>query len=154
MSQQATTDERLATFAVQAESEGPTHTVVQARDFEFSVDEPEHLGGSNSGPNPVEYLLGALAGCLNVVGHTVADEMDMPVDDLEVDIEGDLDPAKFLGKDPEPRAGYQTVRVDLSVATDADPSTVETWLESVEERCPLSDNIANTTPIDFTVDTE
>ena len=153
MSQTTTDDERLATFAIQAESETPTHTVVEARDFEFSVDEPEHLGGSDVAPNPVEYLLGALAGCLNVVGHTVADEMDMAVSGIEVGIEGDLDPAKFLGQDAEPRAGYQDVRVDISVETDADPSTVETWLESVRERCPVSDTIGNTTPIDVSIET-
>lgn len=147
------TDERLETFAIRAESETATHTVVNARDFEFSVDEPEELGGSDVAPNPVEYLLGALAGCINVVGHTVADEMDMAVSGIEVGIEGDLDPAKFLGADMDPRAGYQVVRVDVTVDTDADDSTVATWLESVRERCPVSDTIANTTPMDISVET-
>ncbi|MEF8779342.1 MAG: OsmC family protein [Haloferacaceae archaeon] len=154
MSKTTSPDERLTTFAIQAESETPTHTVVKARDFEFSVDEPEHLGGSDAGPNPVEYLLGSLAGCLNVVGHTVADEMGMSVSGMEVGIEGDLDPAKFLGKDTDPRAGYQDVRVNISVETDADASTVEAWLESVRERCPVSDNIGNTTPLDISLEIE
>jgi len=149
MTQTPNDDERLETFAVQATSESATHTVVTTRDFEFAVDEPEELGGTNVAPNPVEYILGALAGCINVVGHTVAQEMDMAIDDIEIEIEGDLDPAKFLGADPEPRAGYQNVRVDVTVETDADESTVATWLESVRERCPVSDTIANETPIDF-----
>lgn len=147
------TDERLETFAIRAESETATHTVVNAREFEFSVDEPEELGGSDVAPNPVEYLLGALAGCINVVGHTVADEMDMAVSGIEIGIEGDLDPTKFLGADMDPRAGYQVVRVDVTVDTDADDSTVATWLESVRERCPVSDTIANTTPMDISVET-
>jgi uncharacterized OsmC-like protein len=151
MSQATTDDERLATFAIQAEAETATKTIVEARDFEFAVDEPEHLGGSDAAPNPVEYLLGALAGCLTVVGHTVADEMAIEIADLEVEIAGDLDPAKFLGKDPEPRAGYQDVRVDLSVETDADEETLDRWLETVRERCPVSDTIGNSTPIAVSV---
>jgi len=151
MSQTTTDEERLATFSIEAESETATHTIVEARDFEFSIDEPEHLGGSDAAPNPVEYLLGSLAGCINVVGHEIADEMDVEIADLEVVIEGDLDPAKFMGKVEEPRAGYQEVRVDLSVETDADEATLDAWIEQIEERCPVSDTIGNPTPIDVTV---
>ncbi|MDS0242093.1 OsmC family protein [Haloferax sp. S2CR25-2] len=86
------------TFAVAAAAESPTETRVSARDFEFVVDEPQSLGGENAGPNPVEYVLGALAGCLNVTSHVVAREMDLDVRDLEIAIEGDLDPGKFMGK--------------------------------------------------------
>jgi len=153
MSQSTDESERLVSFSVDAESESPTHTVVEARDFEFSIDEPEHLGGSNEGPNPVEYLLGALAGCLNVIGHSVADEMDMEIDGIEVEIEGDLDPAKFQGEAEDPRAGYQDVRADLTVETDADGDALDAWLETVEERCPVSDNIGNATPLSMDVTT-
>jgi len=59
-------------FSVKAESENPTKTIVEARGFKIIIDEPESLGGTNDGANPVEYVLGALAGCLNVVGHVVA----------------------------------------------------------------------------------
>lgn len=153
MSQSTSESERLVSFSVDAESESPTHTVVEARDFEFSIDEPEHLGGSNEGPNPVEYLLGALAGCLNVIGHSVGGEMDVEIDGIEVEIEGDLDPAKFQGEAEDPRAGYQDVRVDLTVETDADEDTLDAWLETVEERCPVSDNIGNATPLSLDVTT-
>jgi len=45
----------LATFKVSAQSENQARTVVQARDFEIIVDEPKDLGGTDQGPNPVEY---------------------------------------------------------------------------------------------------
>jgi uncharacterized OsmC-like protein len=145
------TDETVS-FAISAESRTETHTVVEAREFTFSVDEPTDLGGTNAGPNPVEYLLGALAGCLNVVGHTVAEEMGLEMRTIEVEIEGDLDPRKFLGQREEPRAGYQQVAVSLAVESPADDDQLETWLATVEERCPVSDNIANATPVAFAVD--
>jgi hypothetical protein len=46
-------------FAVQASSENPTKTVVKARDFQIVIDEPKNMGGTDHGPNPVEYVLGA-----------------------------------------------------------------------------------------------
>jgi uncharacterized OsmC-like protein len=144
-----TENSRHVTFNVAASAESPTKTRVSTRDFEFVVDEPETLGGSNAGPNPVEYVLGALAGCMNVVAHQVAREMDIEVHGLELAIDGDLDPAKFMGKSDEPRAGYQEVRVDITADVDASDETVQQWLSAVEERCPVSDNLAHETPIDL-----
>lgn len=46
--------DHIERFAVSAESKNETKTVVEARDFEFVVDEPTSLGGTNDGPNPVE----------------------------------------------------------------------------------------------------
>lgn len=152
MAHQESKTEETVSFAISAESRTETHTVVEARDFTFSVDEPTDLGGTNAGPNPVEYLLGALAGCLNVVGHTVAEEMDIEMRNIEVEIEGDLDPRKFMGASEEPRAGYQQVSVSLAVETEAEDDRLATWLETVEERCPVSDNIANSTPLSLAVD--
>lgn len=49
-------------FRIKAESFNPTKTVVKARTFELVVDEPNELGGTNEGANPVEYLMAAFAG--------------------------------------------------------------------------------------------
>ncbi len=138
-------------FAVQASSENPTKTVVKARDFQIVIDEPKNMGGTDHGPNPVEYVLGALAGCLNVVGHVVAKEMNMPLNGLTIDLEGDLDPAKFMGKPTQERAGYQEVRVKISADTIADDETLAKWLDAIETRCPVSDNLQHTTPVKITL---
>ncbi|AKU06717.1 MULTISPECIES: OsmC family protein [Haloferax] len=140
------------TFDVSARAESPTETRVSTRGFEFVVDEPESLGGANAGPNPVEYVLGALAGCLNVTGHVVAREMDLDVRDLEISIEGDLNPAKFMGKRDDGRAGYEEIRVAVTADVDADEATIDAWLAAVESRCPVSDNLTNATPLALSFD--
>ncbi|GGC54706.1 OsmC family protein [Haloferax sulfurifontis] len=140
------------TFAVAAEAASPTETRVSVRDFEFVVDEPESLGGANAGPNPVEYVLGALAGCLNVTAHVVAREMDLDVRDLEIAIEGGLDPAKFMGKRDDARAGYEEIRVAVTADVDADAETIGAWLSAVEARCPVSDNLSTATPLALSFD--
>jgi uncharacterized OsmC-like protein len=139
-------------FAVSAQSESATKTVVKARDFEFVVDEPSSLGGTDDGPNPVEYLIGAWAGCLNVVVHTVGEERGIDLENVSIAIEGDLDPRKFLGIDEDPRAGYQAIDVRIEVESDADEAALEALGAAVEERCPVGDNIENPTPANVAVE--
>ncbi len=135
------------TFGVTAKSENNTKTEVVTRGFVMTIDEPENLGGTNSGANPVEYMLAALSGCLNVVGHLIAGEMGFKLNGMELKLEGDLDPAKFLGKSMDGRAGYNEVRVTIKPNTNASKDTLDKWLKAVEDRCPVSDNISNTTPL-------
>jgi uncharacterized OsmC-like protein len=138
-------------FSAKAKNENRTKTVVETRGFKMTIDEPENLGGTNEGANPVEFMLAALAGCLNVVGHIVAKEMGFQLHGLEIELEGDLDPAKFSGKDTEERAGYKEIRVTIKPDTDTDSETLEKWVRAIEARCPVSDNISNTTPLKIVV---
>ncbi|MDD2579570.1 MAG: OsmC family protein [Eubacteriales bacterium] len=135
------------TFKAQAHSENPTKTVVRTNGFTVIVDEPKNQGGTNEGPTPVDYVLAALAGCLNVVGHVVAKELGMNLNGVKIDLEGDLNPAKFMGMSDAERAGYQSIRVTLRPDTDADAATKEKWRLAVESRCPVSDNLSHETPV-------
>jgi uncharacterized OsmC-like protein len=135
------------TFKIKAETTHPTKTEVSCGKFKFIIDEPQELGGTDQGPNPVEYILGALSGCLNVVGNMIAQEMGFEIKGLEIDIEGDLNPACLMGMPGGKRAGYTQIRATLRPNTDASPETLETWLKKVEARCPVSDNLSNVTPV-------
>lgn len=138
-------------FSINAESENSTKTIVKARGFKIIIDEPENLGGTNDGANPVEYVIGALSGCLSVVGHLVAREMNFKLNGIRFDIEGELDPSKFMGKDMNKRAGYENINVTVYPDTDADENTLNEWIKVVESRCPVSDNIMHETPINISI---
>ena len=140
------------TFSAQGRSESPTKTVVDSGGFTITIDEPENLGGTNLGANPVQYVLAALSGCLNVVSHMVANEMGFQLRGLDIALDGELNPAKFTGKSLQGRAGYENINVTLRPDTDADQKTLDMWRTAVESRCPVSDNISNTTPVHITVD--
>ncbi len=139
-------------FKISAVSDNPARVTVNARNFTMIVDEPPQLGGTDQGANPVEYVLAALAGCLNVVGHLVAKEMGIEIRNLSIEISGVLDPAKFMGKPTDERAGYKKIDVVMKVDTDADEDTLKKWLETIEQRCPVSDNLQNPTPVNITVE--
>lgn len=135
------------TFRIRAHSENPTKTVVKARSFEMTIDEPADLGGTNAGANPVEYILAALSGCLNVMCHLVAKEMNFELRGVELKLSGSLNPDKLFGKETTDRAGYKTISVEITPDTDADDETLAKWLQTVESRCPVSDNLSHPTPV-------
>lgn len=142
----------MVEFSIKAKSKNMTKVVAETPGgFKITVDEPENLGGTNEGPSPVEYVLAALSGCLNVVGNMVAKEMGFEINSLSFEVRGELDPAKFMGKSEEPRAGYQEITVEIDIDADADAETINEWLEVVESRCPVSDNLANKTPLKLEV---
>ena len=136
---------------VNARSENATKTIAQARGFTLVIDEPDTFGGLDEGANPVEYLLASLTGCLGVVCNMVAKEMNFELKGLDIEVEGDLNPKKLMGLSDRERAGFKEIRVKLTPHADADAKTLKEWLETVESRCPISDNIANPTPVSITL---
>lgn len=141
------------TFKINAQSENPTKTVVKARNFEFTIDEPKDLGGTNSGANPVEYLMGALSGCLNVVCHIIAKDMNINLKSLEINIEGVLNPEKLFGQETQKRAGFSQIQVSIhpTIEGKIEKAKLEEWLREVEQRCPVSDNIQHATPVNISL---
>jgi uncharacterized OsmC-like protein len=139
------------TFRVKAHSENPTKTVAKARGFEMVIDEPVEMGGTNAGPNPIEYLLATLAGCLNVMSHVIAKEMNMQLNGVEIHVSGTLNTDKFSGVETDERAGLKQINAEIIPDTDADEATLEKWLKTIESRCPVNDNLSNPTPVNIKV---
>ena len=139
-------------FKISAVSESPTKVKVNARKFTMIIDEPPNLGGTDEGANPLEYVLSALAGCLNVVGHVVAREMRINIRHLSIEVTGTLNPDKCFGKSAQDRAGFKNIDVTIKVDSDADETKLKEWVEKVEDRCPVSDNLQNPTPMNIKVE--
>ena len=125
----------------------PTKFVAKTRQFTLTIDEPEGLGGTDQGANPVEFLLAAYAGCLNVMGHIVAAELGFKLNNIRIELEGDLNPAKVFGNPTNDRAGYKEIRVNIFPDADTDAAILAKWLEIIESRCPVNDNLINPTPV-------
>lgn len=143
MAQKTVGTETLTTVDVTGYGRGGESTRVETGTAEFVI-------GTEA--TPLEYLLGSLAACFNVVGRLVAAERGVPVRGMEVHVEGDLDPAKYEGETTDARAGFQQVRVDVTVDTDADEATLRAWVAEVTERCPVADNLGSSSTL--TVDVE
>ena len=134
-------------FSVTGDSSSATKFEGKARHFNFTVDEPEALGGTDVDLNPVEYILAGFAGCINVVGHLVAKELNFEINSLKINVSGGINPNKFLGISQKERSGFKEITLNLIVDADIDQQTLEKWKNIVEERCPVKDNLLSITPV-------
>ena len=111
---------------------GAKQEQTRPKPFVLDADEPPVLAGNDQGANPVEYLLRALAGCMmtTMVYHAAVE--GIRIDELEMDLEGDLDLQGFLRLSDQVRPGYNQIRVNFRVKSD--PSK----LQRLKELCQVS----------------
>lgn len=104
--------------------------------------------------NPVEYFLGAILGCLNSTGTMVARDMGIDIEEMTVRIDGGVDYSRYRGEESDARSGLQDLDVTFDVDSDADREDLEEWLAAVKERCPVTDNVENETPLTLDIEAE
>jgi uncharacterized OsmC-like protein len=109
-----------------------THTV--------RIDEPEALGGQNTGPNPVELVLSALGGCLVVLATVYAPHYGVELKSIRVDVEGDLDPDGFQGK-ADVRPGFSQIRYRFHIDSPSPAEKVEELKQRAVNFCPVKDTL-------------
>ena len=134
-------------------SESSTRLSVSSGNFNMIIDEPEEMGGSNQGPTPIQVLLMALAGCLNVTAHEVAKQEKLPLTSLSISIDGKLDACTFLGCSTENRAGFDNINVQMNAefSIPVAQDVIDNWIKQTETRCPVTDNIKSLTKISLSV---
>lgn len=135
------------TFTVTGTSETPIRLAVSTRDFSFLIDEPASFGGTDTGPNPLEYALAALAGCMNIVIHMIAKERGVEIRSLKLTVNGELDPSRLMGQPTENRSGFRQIEVIADIDSDASATELDEILRLSELRCPVSDNLSEATPV-------
>lgn len=86
--------------------------------FAIQADEPAILLGSDKAPNPVEYLLHALAACVttSMVYHAAA--KGIRIEEVESRVEGKLDLQGFLGLREDVQPGYEDIQMNFKVKAD------------------------------------
>lgn len=123
-----------------------TKVTIQASGHDFVIDEPETLGGTNLGANPVEHLLAALAACQVISYQVWAAKLGITVDSIEVDAQGDIDLRGFFGVDDAVPAGFQAINTTVRISGPEDAATYTALAETVESHCPVGDTLARTVP--------
>jgi uncharacterized OsmC-like protein len=128
---------------------GANQTNPHLKTFELEADEPPILAGEDLAPNPAEHLLNALSACLTttIVYHAAIG--GIRIDELESEVEGDIDLRGFLGLSSEVRKGYQNIRVNFRIKTDAENLK---RLKALGELSPVFDLTANGTKIDVHIE--
>jgi uncharacterized OsmC-like protein len=129
--------------------DGGFRSSTTVRDFSPAPsDEPAALGGTDTAPNPVEQLLGALGNCLAVGYAANASAAGIEIKSLSIDLEGDLNLRTFLGLDAEGHAGYQGIRVDVHLDSDASAEQLSALHETVVGTSPVGHTLKRPIPVE------
>ncbi|MBN1921088.1 MAG: OsmC family protein [Anaerolineae bacterium] len=119
----------------------------KVRNFTVIMDEPASLGGTDTGITPVEAMLTALGSCQCIVAAAFAKAKKINLEEVWVELEGDLDPNGFLKGEEGVRNGFQEVRLKLHLKSDASKEQLENFAAFINSRCPVEDNLLNATPV-------
>ncbi len=117
--------------------------------FVFENGEHQVLLGQDMAPNPVEWLLHALIGCMTTTTAYHAASRNIGIDAINSEVDGDIDLRGFLGLSSDIRKGYSAIRVKMRVKTKAMPETIR----ALTKMSPVFDVVSRSVPIDVSIET-
>ncbi|MDC3411970.1 OsmC family protein [Aquibacillus sp. 3ASR75-11] len=130
-------EEQIVKVSTKGKWEEGVRTKVYVRDFDpIVLDEPEELGGSDQGPNPVEYVLASLSGCTLVLIEMIAKELNFSYTGIEFENEGLLDLRGMNGVEGV-SPHFQKVTFKVIIDTDESDNRLKQLNEEVIRRCPV-----------------
>ncbi|MFG0326180.1 MAG: OsmC family protein [Phycisphaerales bacterium JB037] len=122
-----------------------------AKDWTIRTDEPLEIGGTNTQPNPQEYLLAAVNACMMVTYVDYAAVQGIRIDEIEIETEGDIDLRGLfqLGEDVNP--GYDRLDYRVRIKADASREQLEALHETVRRTSPNFANMARAVAMNSTL---
>jgi len=115
--------------------------------FTIVNGEPPLLLGNNEGPNPGEYVLHALAGCVTTTTVLHAAARGIHVKSISTELSGDIDLQGLLDLDPTVRPGYQQITLKMDIEADCDDQTLDELLEFACAHSPMCDTLRRPVPV-------
>jgi uncharacterized OsmC-like protein len=123
----------------------------RAAAFTIDAGEPAVLLGSDTGPNPAEALLHALAACLTTTLVYVAAARKVRLTEVESTLEGDMDVRGCLGISDEVRNGFTAIKVTFKVRGDAPADKLREIVERAQARSAVFDMVNHGVAVDVAV---
>ena len=100
-------------------------------------------GGSGHGACSGDMLLEALVACAGVTLNAVATAIGIELRDASLQAEGDLDFRGTLGLSKEVPVGFQNIRLQFTLDTDASEGQLATLLRLTERYCVVFQTLAH-----------
>lgn len=119
--------------------------------IEWKLGVHRAVGGLHDLPNPGDMLCTALAVCMDSVIRMVANRHGVVLEDLEVDVAGDVDVRGTLVVSRDVRVGFQRMRCGIRVkpTADTDRGLMERLLKVAEHCCVNLDTLRNGVEIEI-----
>ena len=135
---QALDDTLKATGTARADAAlvGDQLSEARVRNYNLFCDEPASIGGTNKGPNPLEFFMASVCFCENVTFARYAALAGLEVDSLETTARGHWDrrgQGEFAGIDP----AFKDFVVETRVASNAPLEKIAEVVRITHKRCPM-----------------
>ena len=126
----------------EGESLGGLQLKCSARGFEFIIDEPENVGGTNEAMNPLEALLCSLGACKMMVVRFFYQAKQINLKSMRVEILGEIDSDRLKGK-PDVKIGFSKIITNYYIDADNTDEEIKDLVAFIEKTCPVKDTIVN-----------
>jgi uncharacterized OsmC-like protein len=126
----------------------------RAEPFELEAGEPAILLGADTGPNPAEFLLHALAACLTTSIVYVAAARKVQLTSVASTVTGDMDVRGALGVEDRVRNGFERIGVSFRVTGNAPAEKLREVVERARARSAVYDMVTNGVPVAVEVRTD
>lgn len=116
--------------------------------FVYENDEPPVLLGQNRAPNPVEWVLHGLAGCVTTTLVYYAGVMGIELDNVETELVGDIDLRGMLGISNEVPSGYREIRLRFKIeGKDVTEEQRRTLMDLARKHSPVFGTVTSAVPV-------
>ena len=133
------------TIRVTSTLDGAYRATNRVGDHEVVTDQSGAVGGTGSGPSPVDLALAALGSCQAVTYRMWALKLGIDVDDITVTVDAKFDPRGLMGVIDD--STNAPSGIDISVAlSGGDSGRYDELRRAVDAHCPVLDLIR--TPCD------
>jgi putative redox protein len=126
-------------------------SAVAIRQFSVGVDEPAGLGGQDTAPNPVEYILAALGSCQEITYRLYADALGIPLNGVSVQLTGAIDLRGLFNVEQNVRPGYQKIEAEVTLDSPAPEADLARLKDIVDRHCPVLDILRNPTTVELSL---
>ncbi|MEM7776270.1 MAG: OsmC family protein [Pseudomonadota bacterium] len=120
-----------------------TQCAIEEAGQNLTLDVGQSLGGDNAGPTPSMVLRSAMSGCVAIGIKQWAARRGVPIDQLEVVLETDVDARGQLGVRSDIAPGFEGVRLSITVSSPASPELIDDVVRTSLQYSPLMDVFLN-----------
>lgn len=141
----------VVTLKARTVCEGRFRNLTYVRALEAHViDEPPHLLGDDTAPNPSEAVLAALGSCLSVGVQANAVAQGIVLQKLELFLEADINVTAVwgVGDLSDKWLGFSAVRVTFLLEADAPRATLEELIAHADRWSPVANTLRNPVSLD------
>lgn len=119
---------------------------IQTGQHRFIADEPVKAKGTDAGPNPVQYLLSAVGGCLAITANDLANhDENLVIEYFETKVAGTTTTYQ------DGRSAVTKIQVTIDAHTNLSADDQKGFIRNVLRGCTVHNTLQNAVPIELTV---